>query len=601
MKKVTSLLLLMFFMASTLSYAQLNMFSNVKQKVKTENQVQPDKMLKANEGKKLKMSLMEDPNQGTREENPKRIQVITDSEGDIVFNLDIEALTGDTQNLGCEFDGTYLWVTGANSGTDPNKLYKIDPFTNTLIATYDQPGSATSWGIRDLCWVETDGLLYGGADSFYSFDPATETWTELFASTMGVIRALAYDGTHFWTKSFGGSLYEFDVDGNVINTYNPTVAASCYGAAYDSHDNFLYLFSQDDAVFYQFDLAGNYTGVSYDVSAAQAGGIAGGAFFDFGNFVTNKAVLGFLLQGTPDIVGAMELYPTITYTNDVGIKAITEPNSGMELTATEPVTITIKNFGTAAQSDIPYEVTWSDGPTDVTVNGTYTGTLNPDESVDVTLTETADLSAYGDYEFTACTQLAGDEYTDNDCKEKTVTNSAPSYCDASTSIQDEFIENVLCGTIDNTSGWQGGVADYTDISTTIVQGTSEPIVVTNGNAWSSDKVTVWVDWNNDYEFGVGTNEEFVLLNVGGTGETFTGDIMVPPGTTAGDHRMRVRMTYSSDPVPCENSSYGEVEDYTIIVSEDHHHLAVKLQKVHRGEGSNKITRVKYPANLVLVK
>ena len=140
------------------------------------------------------------------------------------------------------------------------------------------------------------------------------------------------------------------------------------------------------------------------------------------------------------------------------------------------------------------------------------------------------------------------------------------YCDASTNTEDEWIANVACGDIDNSSPWQGGVADYTDMVTTIDVGASESITIENGNAWASDIVYVWVDWNDDEEFEQGTNEEFQLTNVGGNGQTFTGDITVPMGTVGGDHRMRVRMTYSSAPEPCGNSSYGEVEDYTINVT-----------------------------------
>ncbi len=140
------------------------------------------------------------------------------------------------------------------------------------------------------------------------------------------------------------------------------------------------------------------------------------------------------------------------------------------------------------------------------------------------------------------------------------------YCTASTNTEDEYIANVSFGDIDNSSGWQGGVADYTDQSTPMEVGTSESIEIENGNAWSSDQVTVWVDWDSDFEFEQATDEEFVLTNVGGSGQTFTGEITVPQGTQSGEKRMRVRMTYSSDPEPCDGSNYGEVEDYTINVS-----------------------------------
>ncbi len=151
----------------------------------------------------------------------------------------------------------------------------------------------------------------------------------------------------------------------------------------------------------------------------------------------------------------------------------------------------------------------------------------------------------------------------NDCKMKTLFNFFPEYCLASTTTEDEFIQNVLCGTINNSSGWQGGVADYTDLYAEIDAGSSEAIIVTNGNPRSSDKVICWVDWDMSYTFDEG-NEKFVLTCTGG-GTTFTGAIAVPAGTPDGEYRMRVRMSYSMDPFPCETMTYGEVEDYTIAV------------------------------------
>ena len=150
--------------------------------------------------------------------------------------------------------------------------------------------------------------------------------------------------------------------------------------------------------------------------------------------------------------------------------------------------------------------------------------------------------------------------------EVTCVPIVPEYCDASTTYEDEYISNVLCGAIDNTSGWQGGVADYTDLFTIIPAGVSEPILVTNGNAWTSDKVTCWVDWNSDFVWEQLGDEEFVLTS-DGTGAFFDGFITPPAGTPIGEYRMRVRMSYSSDPVPCDNMSYGEVEDYTIVVGQ----------------------------------
>ncbi|MFP4471730.1 MAG: hypothetical protein ACLFPE_13685, partial [Bacteroidales bacterium] len=322
MKRVTSLLLLLMFMASTALISQVNSVTNVLERP----QPQAEKPI-------LDKQLFNPADVAER-----RQQVQSDATGDIVFNLDVETICGDNQLLGCDFDGTYLWITGAGNAANPNYIYQVDPVAGTLVNTYEQ-GTTTAWGMRDLAWVEADGLLYAGdEDGFYSIDPTDGTVTTVFAPTgMGVIRALAYDGTHFWTKSFGDDLYQFDIAGNIINTYSPTVADACYGAAYDWNEGFLYLFSQDDAMFYQFDLAGNHTGVTYDVSAAQTGGISGGAFFDYGQLYPGLATLSFLLQGTPDVVASMDLYPTFEFAVDVGIQAITEPVSGVELTASEPI------------------------------------------------------------------------------------------------------------------------------------------------------------------------------------------------------------------------------------------------------------------------
>jgi len=139
------------------------------------------------------------------------------------------------------------------------------------------------------------------------------------------------------------------------------------------------------------------------------------------------------------------------------------------------------------------------------------------------------------------------------------------YCDASTSTQDEYIQRVVFAEIDNSSGWQGGVSNFTDITATLEPGVSMPMTITNGTPWASDFVTVWIDWNMNREFG-GADETYSLNNVGGTGASFVGDITAPLSQGSGSYRMRIRMTYSTAPEPCGSATYGEIEDYTVIIA-----------------------------------
>jgi hypothetical protein len=249
--------------------------------------------------------------------------------------------------------------------------------------------------------------------------------------------------------------------------------------------------------------------------------------------------------------------------HDVGVTYINSPYSGVYL-GDEIVKIKVKNFGYETQTNIPVFFT-IDGGTEV--NGIIEGPVFSRETVEYIFPDKVNLGTVGHtYLFNICTALPGDEVPDNDCKTRSVINEFQSYCYASTDIEDEYIANVLIGEIDNTSAWQGGIADYTSQYATIDAGTSKDIVVTNGDPYEPDHVYAWVDWNKDYVLEcMQSPERFILTNVGGTGEVFTGQISVPENTINGDYRMRVRMTYNYTPGPCWESDYGEIEDYTIRV------------------------------------
>ena len=138
------------------------------------------------------------------------------------------------------------------------------------------------------------------------------------------------------------------------------------------------------------------------------------------------------------------------------------------------------------------------------------------------------------------------------------TNKAPlDYCVASGG-GDEYISNVEVGDITNPSGSDNYV-DYTDLSTTMQIGESYEITIENGNPYAADQCGIWVDWDQNGEF-----DEEIVIESSGTGP-YIGTITPPEGSATGETRMRVRIMYSGNLDPCGQTSYGEVEDYTIFV------------------------------------
>ncbi len=145
----------------------------------------------------------------------------------------------------------------------------------------------------------------------------------------------------------------------------------------------------------------------------------------------------------------------------------------------------------------------------------------------------------------------------------------PEYCTPThETTTDEFIQQVIFNTIDNTSEQGPDYTDFTEISTNINREGSYPITIVNGEHFSSDAMGCWFDWNYDGDFD-DAGESYTIDYSSDSGETGTGtgNILVPEDAHLGATRMRVRVVYATEALPCGDASYGEAEDYTVIVGE----------------------------------
>lgn len=130
----------------------------------------------------------------------------------------------------------------------------------------------------------------------------------------------------------------------------------------------------------------------------------------------------------------------------------------------------------------------------------------------------------------------------------------------------EKISNVTYNTINNSSTSTAGYENFTNISTSVVQQSTLPITVTIANAFNTDQVIVWIDFNQDGDFT--DPGEQVYTSTAGVGP-HTGNITIPATSLLGPTRMRVRMHdsgFGGNTTPCGNSAYGQVEDYTVNIT-----------------------------------
>ncbi|MCG8731893.1 M4 family metallopeptidase [Tenacibaculum finnmarkense] len=141
-----------------------------------------------------------------------------------------------------------------------------------------------------------------------------------------------------------------------------------------------------------------------------------------------------------------------------------------------------------------------------------------------------------------------------------------SYCESKgTKVSYEWIDYVAFGGMTNTTAANGGYGDFTSKVATVVQGTTNQLVLSAGFASSTynEYFTVWIDYNKDGDFS--DAGEQVTTGNSSSATNRVANIVIPENAKLGKTRMRVSMKYNSASTSCGTFGDGEVEDYTVNI------------------------------------
>ena len=174
------------------------------------------------------------------------------------------------------------------------------------------------------------------------------------------------------------------------------------------------------------------------------------------------------------------------------------------------------------------------------------------------------LTAATTYEFQVATNCSNGSSTYSASVSFTTSSSSVSYCASKgNNTRYEWIDYVALNGMERTSAADGGYFNATDRTANVVLGSSPTIYISAGFASSSytEFWNVWIDFNKDGDFN-DTGENQVSGSSSSSG-TLSATLSIPANISLGTTRMRVSMKYRTTAGPCETFNYGEVEDYTI--------------------------------------
>ncbi len=159
------------------------------------------------------------------------------------------------------------------------------------------------------------------------------------------------------------------------------------------------------------------------------------------------------------------------------------------------------------------------------------------------------------------------EETKNICLPTQNTDlSTIEYCGAQgRNTQYEWIQSVEIAGQVFTSNDDEGYGDYTDNEVTVPIGGTLDLAFTPGFGFFEyhENWQIWIDFNADGDFEDEGEDVFFISG----NSTVSGTVGIPANAVAGKTRMRVAMKWGELIQPCESFSWGEVEDYTLVLTQ----------------------------------
>lgn len=361
-----------------------------------------------------------------------------------------------------------------------------------------------------------------------------------------------------------------------INWYPATIEEGCAAPNGNTNDNcgvhynsgvinfWFYILSEGKTGTNDFGKNYSITGIGIDQAAKIVYRLETSYLTANSNF---KNARNFGIQAAIDLFGEKSAEAIATqdafYAVGLGAKYLEFPDT---VPPTIPTNLVASNT-TGTQTKLTWNKSTDENEIEKYIiykNGVQLTTVSSDKD---TFTVTG-LSRNTTYNFSV---KAEDPYENTSAESNVIevkTLDTPEYCATNSSnTTDEKIKRVQFGTIDNASTGTAGYEDFSYLSTDVTKDETYTITITpdwKGTAYD-EGYAVYVDWNNDGDFA--DEGETAFTKAASKVTPIIGSIKVPDTYTyTGPVRMRVILKYNSIPAACGTISYGQIEDYTLNVS-----------------------------------